>query len=70
MEYVCFNQRGDNSTQNGCSLKLVDKFTYIESSVSSTETDINTDIPDPLSPLLPIVCRLRQVFKATSRILT
>ena len=26
------------------------------------------DIPDPLSPLLPIVHRLRQVFKATSHI--
>ena len=35
-EYMCFNQRGDNSTQNGCSLKLVDKFTYLRSSVSST----------------------------------
>ena len=29
-----------------------------------------TDIPEPLSPLLPIVHRLWQVFKATSRILT
>ena len=28
------------------------------------------DIPDPLSPLLPIVHRLWQVFRATSRILT
>ena len=28
------NQRGDISTLNGSSLKLVDKFTYIESSVS------------------------------------
>ena len=26
-EYTCFNQRGDISTQNGSSLKLVDKFT-------------------------------------------
>ena len=40
--YMCFNQRGDISTQNGSSLKLVDKFTYQGSSVSSTETDINT----------------------------
>ena len=40
MEYMCFNQRGDISTLNSSSLKLVDKFTY--SSVSSTETDINT----------------------------
>ena len=33
---------GDISTLNSSSLKLVDKFTYLESSVSSTETDINT----------------------------
>ena len=42
MEYMCFNQRGDITTLNGCSLKLVDKFTYLGSSVSSTETDIST----------------------------
>ena len=41
-EYMCLNQRGDISTLNGSSLKLVDKFTYLGSSVSSTETDINT----------------------------
>ena len=41
MEYICFNQRGDISTLNGSSLKQVDKFTYLGSSVSSTETDIN-----------------------------
>ena len=35
--YKCFNQTGDNSTLDGTSLKLVDKFTYLESSVSSTE---------------------------------
>ena len=40
-EYMCFNQRGDISTLNGSSLKLVDKFTYLGSSVSSTETHIN-----------------------------
>ena len=39
---MCFNQRGDIYTLNGSSLKLVDKFNYLESSVSSTETDINT----------------------------
>ena len=39
-----FNQRGDISTQNGSSLKLVDKFTYLRSSVSTTETDINTQL--------------------------
>ena len=39
---MCFNQRGDISTLNGCFLKLIDKFTNLRSSVSSTETDINT----------------------------
>ena len=41
-EYMCFNQTGDISTQNGNSLKLVDKFTYLGRSVSSTEKDIDT----------------------------
>ena len=36
-----FNQKGDNSILNGGSLKLVDKFNYLGSSVSSTENDIN-----------------------------
>ena len=38
---MCFNQTGDISTLDGTSLKLVDKFTYLGSSVSSTEKDIN-----------------------------
>ena len=54
-EYMCFNQRGDISTLNSSSLKLVDKFTYLESSVSSTETDINT--------------RLTKAWKAINRLL-
>ena len=41
-EYMCFNQAGDISTLAGTSLKLVDKFTYLGSSVSSTEKDIDT----------------------------
>ena len=40
-EYMCFNQTGIISTLNGSSLKLVDKFTYLGSSVSSTEMNIN-----------------------------
>ena len=40
MEYVYFNQE-DISTVNGGSLKLIDKFTYLLSSVSSIESDIN-----------------------------
>ena len=41
-EYKCFNQTGDISTLNGSALKIVDKFTYVGGSVSSTETDIDT----------------------------
>ena len=41
-EYMCFNQTGDISTLNGSSLKLVDKFPYLESCLWSTETDIDT----------------------------
>ena len=41
---MCFNQRDDISTLNGSSLKLVDKFTYLRSSVSSIEKYINTQL--------------------------
>ena len=41
-ECMCLNQTGDISTLNGNPLELVDKFTYLGSRVSSTETDINT----------------------------
>ena len=41
-EYMCFYQTGDISTLGGSSLKLVDKFTYLGSSVSSTEKGIDT----------------------------
>ena len=41
-EYMCYNQTDDISTLDGTSLKLVDKFTYQGSSVSSTEKDIDT----------------------------
>ena len=40
-EYMCFNQTGNIFTLNGSSLKLVDKFTYLGSSVLSTEKDIH-----------------------------
>ena len=38
---MSFNQTGDISTLDGTSLKLVDKFTYLGSSISSTEKDID-----------------------------
>ena len=43
-EYMCYNQTGDISTLDGTPLKLVDKFTYLGSSVSSTEKDIDIQI--------------------------
>ena len=39
---MCYNQTGDISTLDETTLKLVDKFTYLGSSISSTEKDINT----------------------------
>ena len=53
-EYMCFNQTGNISTPNGSTMKLVDKFTYLGSSVWSTEIDINT--------------RLAKVWTATDRL--
>ena len=41
-EYMCYNQPGKITTLDGASLRLVDKFTYQGSSVSSTENDIDT----------------------------
>ncbi len=41
---MCFNQRHNISTLNGRSLKLEDKLTYLGSSVSSTEKEINTQL--------------------------
>ena len=40
-EYMCLNQTGDIPSLNSSALKLVDRFTYLGSSVSSTETDID-----------------------------
>ena len=41
-EYMCYNHTGDISALDGTSLKLVDKFTYLGSNVSSTEKNIDT----------------------------
>ena len=40
------------------------------SSSSSSCRAASTGIPDPLSPLLPIIHRLREVFRVTSCVLT
>ena len=49
---------------------LICKHDCISSSSSSSRHAASTDIPDLLSPLLPIIHRLWQVFRATSCILT
>ena len=73
-EYMCFNQRGDISTRNCSSLKLVDEFTYLASSVSSTETDIDTQLAKALTAIerLSVIWKLdltdkikRSFFQAT-----
>ena len=43
-EYMCYNQTGNIATLDGASLRLVDKFTYLGSSVSSTENNIDTQL--------------------------
>ena len=57
---MCFNQRGDISTLNGSSLKLVNKFIYLGSGVSSTETNINTR----LAKALAAIDRLSVIWKS------
>ena len=39
---LCYNQTGNISILDGTPLKLVDKFTYLGSSISSTEKNIDT----------------------------
>ena len=39
---MCYNQTGDITTLDGTPLKLVDKFSYLGSSVTSIEKDIDT----------------------------
>ena len=51
---MCFNQGGNISTLKSNYLKLVDKFTYLGSGVSSTETNIDT--------------RLAKAWKTTDRL--
>ena len=49
--------------------RLIENWNWINKSSSSCRAAC-TDIPDPLSPRLPIIHRLRQVFGVTSRIIT
>ena len=50
-EYMCYNQTGDISTLDRTSLKLVDKFTYLGRSISSTEKDIDTRLMKALTAI-------------------
>ena len=58
-EYMCFNQTGDIYTRDGSSLKLVDKFTYRGSSVSSTERDIDTRLTKTWTAIdkISVICK-------------
>ena len=53
-EYMCFNQ-GDISTLNSGSLKLVDEFMYLGSTVSFTESDINMCLVSAVIDLLSMI---------------
>ena len=53
-EYMCYNQTGDISTLDGTPLKLVDKFTYLGSSVSSTKKDIDTQLTKAWTAIDPM----------------
>ena len=57
---MCYNQTGDIYTLDGTSLKLVDKFTYLGSSVSSTEKDIDTR----LTKAWTVIDRLSIIWKS------
>ena len=55
-----FNEKGDISTLKCGSLKLEDKFTYLGSCVSSTESDINI----PLAKARNAIDRLSIMWKS------
>ena len=49
---MCYNQTGDISTLDGTPLKLGHKFTYLGSSVASTEKDIDTRLTKAWTAIL------------------
>ena len=56
---MCYNQTGDITTLEGTPLELVDKFTYLGSSVESTEKDIETRLTKAWTAInmLSIICK-------------
>ena len=69
---ICRQRKSIMFNQIYINEEMLAKYIYIHIYTSSSSSchAAGTDIPDPLSPLLPIVHRLWQVFRATSRILT
>ena len=59
-EYMCYNQTGDISTLDGTPLKLVDKFSYLGSNVTSTKKDIDTR----LTKAWTAINRLSSIWKS------
>ena len=59
-KYMYYNITGDITTLDGASLKLVDEFTYLGSSVSSTEKDIDTR----LTKAWTVIDRLSIIWKS------
>ena len=51
MELMYFNQERVISSLKGCLLKLVDKFTYLGSSISSTESDVTMHLAKVWTPI-------------------
>ena len=58
-KYMCFNQTCDISTLGGSSQKLVDQFTYLRTSVSSTEKDIDMRLTKTWTAInrLLVICK-------------
>ena len=63
--HTCYNQTGDISTLDETSLKLVDKFTYRGSSVSSTEKENDTGLTKAWSAIdrLSIIWKSNLAYK-------
>ena len=77
-EYMCFNQRGDISTLKGGPLKLVDKFTYLGSSISSIKNNSNTQLAKAWTAInrlsviwkSDLINKIKQFFPSSDRVNT
>ena len=49
--FMCFKKEEAISTLSGKPLKLVNKFLYLGSNISSTESDFNIHLPNPLTAM-------------------